>query len=177
MRFTIHERKIKVPEDIKNYAEKKLGKLDRYFQEDSDVSITFSELKGRQTVEVTIKQSGVIFRAEKTTTDLAASIDEAVLHLERQIRKHKTRLGKRIREDAADKAQMQGKMMDEAMQDDEGIERRKKFVVKPMTVDEAIMQMELLEHQFFVFRNAEDGDTFSVIYKRTNGGFGLIESE
>ena len=94
MKFTIVERKTKISEDLRAYATKKVQKLDRYFPDDSDATLTFAELKGKQTVEVTVKRSGMIYRAEETTSDMYGSIDGAVAKLERQIRKHKTRLGK-----------------------------------------------------------------------------------
>ncbi len=93
MKFTIVERKMKIDDDLRTYALRKVEKLDRYFQQDSDTTLTFSELRGKQTVEVTVRQVGLVVRAEETTSDMFASVDGAVSSIERQIRKHKTRLG------------------------------------------------------------------------------------
>lgn len=103
MKFTIVERKIKIEDELRQYALRKVEKLDRYFQQDSDTTITFSELRGKQTVEITVRQVGLVVRAEETTTDMYASVDGAISSIERQIRKHKTRLEKRLREGAFDK--------------------------------------------------------------------------
>lgn len=174
MKFTIVERKMKIDDDLRQYALRKVEKLDRYFQQDSDTTLTFSELRGKQTVEITVRQAGLVVRAEETTTDMFASVDGAISSIERQIRKHKTRLEKRLREGAFDKlAEQQAALAEE----DFDIVRRKRFEVKPMSVDEAILQMNLLDHQFYFFKNAEDGDAYAVIYKRANGGYGLIEGE
>ena len=103
-----------------------------------------------------------------------ASIDAAVATIERQIRKHKTRLEKRLREGAFDKIAGQQAALAE---DDFDVVRRKRFDVKPMSVEEAILQMNLLDHQFYFFRNSENDNTHAVVYKRAAGGYGLIESE
>lgn len=174
MKFTIVERKAKISDDLRAYATKKVQKLDRYFPDDSDATLTFTELKGKQTVEVTIKRGGMIYRAEETTSDMYGSIDGAVAKLERQIRKHKTRLEKRLRDGAFEKAAAQSAELDA---DEFDVTRHKKFLVKPMSVEEALLQMELLGHQFFFFRNADNDNVHAVVYKRANGGFGLIESE
>lgn len=103
MKFTIVERKMKIDDDLRQYALRKVEKLDRYFHQDSDTTLTFSELRGKQTVEITVRQVGLVVRAEETTTDMFASVDGAISSIERQIRKHKTRLEKRLREGAFDK--------------------------------------------------------------------------
>lgn len=173
MKFTIVERKINIADDLRDYALKKVEKLERYFHKDSTATITFNELRGRQTVEITVNHGGIIFRAEETTTDMYASVDGAISSLERQIRKNKTRLERRLREGAFAKAQA----AEEFIEDDFEIVRRKRFDVKPMTVEEAILQMNLVGHQFFFFQNSDDNNAHSVIYKRAAGGYGLIESE
>ena len=174
MKFTIVERKAKISDDLRAYSTKKVQKLDRYFPDDSDATLTFTELKGKQTVEVTIKRGGMIYRAEETTSDMYGSIDGAVAKLERQIRKHKTRLEKRLRDGAFEKAAAQSAELES---DDFDVTRHKTFVVKPMSVEEAMLQMDLLGHQFFFFRNADNDNVHAVVYKRANGGYGLIESE
>ena len=173
MKFTIVERKMKIDDDLRQYALRKVEKLDRYFQQDSDTTLTFSELRGKQTVEITVRQAGLVVRAEETTTDMFASVDGAINRIERQIRKNKTRLEKRLRQGAFEKAAAHAAEMEEPYE----VVRRKHFEVEAMGVDEAILQMNLLDHQFYFFKNAEDGDAYAVIYKRANGGYGLIEGE
>ena len=173
MKFTIVERKTKISDDLRDYAMKKVEKLDRYFNTDSASVLTFSELKGRQTVELTVKQGALVVRAEETTTDMFASVDGAINRIERQIRKNKTRLEKRLRQGAFEKAAAHAAEMEEPYE----IVRRKHFEVEAMSVDEAILQMNLLDHQFYFFRNADEGDKYAVLYKRANGGYGLIEGD
>ena len=174
MKITIVERKVKIADDLRAYATKKVEKLDRYFQTDATSTITFSELRGRQTVEITVNNKGRIVRAEETTTAMLASVDGAINHIERQIRKNKTRLEKRLRSGAFEKMAAQNADVEEETFE---VIRHKRFAVQDMTVDEAILQMNLLGHQFFFFKNADNGDTPAVIYKRASGGYGLIESE
>ena len=171
MKFTIVERKMKIDDDLRAYALRKVEKLDRYFQQDSDTTLTFSELRGKQTVEVTVRQVGLVVRAEETTSDMFASVDGAVSSIERQIRKHKTRLEKRLREGAFDKIAEQQAALAE---DDFDVVRRKRFDVKPMSVEEAILQMNLIGHSFFAFRNEEKDGAFSVVYRRNDGGYGVL---
>lgn len=174
MKFTIVERKMKIEDDLREYALRKVEKLDRYFQHDSDTTLTFSELRGKQTVEITVRQEGLVVRAEETTTDMYASVDGAISSIERQIRKHKTKLEKRLREGAFDKfAEQQALLTEEEFE----VLRRKRFEVRPMSVDEAILQMNLIGHQFYFFRNADESDVHCVVYKRASGGYGLIEGE
>lgn len=176
MKITIVERKMQISDELRDYAIKKVTKLDRYFQKDTSATITFSELKGRQTTEVTVYYNGIVFRAEETTTDMFASVDGMIRSIERQIRKNKTRLEKKLREGAFDKAAANDASMAEYVEDNYDVVRRKKFDVVPMSVEEAILQMNLLGHQFFFFKNAESDDAPAVIYKRADGGYGLIES-
>ena len=176
MKITIIERKMQISDELRDYATKKITKLDRYFQKDTSATITFSELKGRQTAEVTVRHNGMVFRAEETTTDMFASVDGMIRSIERQIRRNKTRLEKKLREGAFDKAAANDASLAEYVEDTYEIVRRKHFDVVPMTVEEAILQMNLVGHQFFFFKNAEDDDMPAVIYKRAAGGYGLIES-
>ena len=173
MKFTIVERKTKISDDLRNYAMKKVEKLDRYFSTDSSSVLTFSELKGRQTVELTVKQGALVVRAEETTTDMFASVDGAINRIERQIRKNKTRLEKRLRQGAFEKAAAHAAEMEEPFE----VVRRKHFDVEAISVEEAILQMNLPDHQFFFFKNADEGGGYAVLYKRANGGYGLIEGD
>ncbi|MGN1015231.1 MAG: ribosome hibernation-promoting factor, HPF/YfiA family [Butyricicoccus sp.] len=177
MKITIVERKFQASEQLRDYVTKKVTKLDRYFHKDTTATVTLSELKGRQTAEITVRHDGIVFRAEETTTDMFASVDGMISSIERQIRKNKTRLEKRLREGAFEKAVANETSMADYIEDNYDVVRRKKFAVTPMSVEEAILQMNLLNHQFFFFLNAEENNTPAVIYKRAAGGYGLIESD
>lgn len=167
---------IELTDALKKQAEKKLSKLDRYFHEEIKGKITFSTLKGSKTAEVTIFLPGTILRSEETTDDMYASIDRAVDVLERQVRKYKTRLKKRyqnndtIRFDNFEQT-LPGKGDEGA---DAQIIKRKQFDLKPMSAEEAILQMELLNHNFFIFLDGDTGKV-SVLYKRKDGNYGQIE--
>ena len=177
MKFTITEKKVQVTAELREYAEKKIGKLDRFFKTESEAFITFTTMRGRHIAEVTLKNNGMFYRVTEATGDMHASIDSAVGAIERQIRKHKTRLEKRLRDGVFDK-EIPSVSFDAADDDepDFKIVRTKAFAVKPMTPEEAILQMNLLEHEFFVFKNQNHDDAFSIVYKRKQGGFGLIET-
>lgn len=176
MKFVFTDKKVNLPNKVHAYAEKKVGKLDRYFKTEADASITFSVEKDRNVCEVTVRAGSMIFRASESTSDMFASIDSAVATLERQIRKNKTRLAKRLREDAFERTVDEvSTFVPEPEEEEFQIVRTKKFPLKPMTVEEAILQMNLLEHTFFAFRNEDSDGAFAVVYKRNDGGYGLIE--
>ena len=176
MKFVFTDKKVTMPAKVHAYAEKKVGKLDRYFKSEADASITFSVEKDRNVCEVTVRAGSMIFRASESTSDMFASLDSAVATLERQIRKNKTRLAKRLREDAFERSlEDVSSFVPEPEEEEFEILRTKKFPMKPMTVDEAILQMNLLEHSFFAFRNEDSDGAFAVVYKRKDGGYGLIE--
>ena len=180
MKFVFTDKKVNLPNSIHAYAEKKVGKLDRFFKEDATASITFSLEKERlNKVEITIRSSGTIFRVSESTADMRASIDAAVATLERQIRKNKTRLEKRLRQGAfertLDASEITSFAPDEPEEGEYRIVRSKTFPIKPMTRDEAILQMNLLGHSFFAFRDEEADGTFAVVYRRYDGDYGLIE--
>ena len=178
MRFTITEKKVQTTEQLREYAEKKIGKLDRFFKTESEAFITFSMERGRFIAEVTIKNNGMFYRVTEVTSDMQASIDSAVAAIERQIRKNKTRLEKRLREGSLER-DYTPTVMNEFPDEDElefKIVRTKMFPVKPMTPEEAVLQMNLLEHEFFVFKNQNRDDAFSIVYKRRQGDYGLIET-
>ena len=180
MKFVFTDKKVNIPNYIHNYAEKKVGKLDRYFKEDATAAITFSIEKDRNQVEVTIRSSGTIFRVSESSSDMRASIDAAVASLERQFRKNKSRLEKRLRQGAfertIDEAEVASFVPDGPEEGEYRIVRTKTFPIKPMTQEEAILQMNLLDHSFFVFRSSED-DGLSIVYRRKNGGYGLIVTD
>ena len=172
MKFTFTEKRIDATPAMKEYAEKKISKIDKYFKTESEAFVTFSTERGRYIAEVTIKNTGMFYRVKETTGDMCASIDSAVATIERQIRKNKTRLEKRLRTDAFERVVVP--MVDDEPEEDFKVVRNKRFSIQPMGVQEAILQMNLLEHEFFAFRNADEGDAFAVVYKRNDGGYGLI---
>ena len=178
MKFQFLEKKLQIDPAVKTYAEKKVGKLDKFFRQDSEATVAFSTERGRCRVEVTLKNNGMYYRASELTNDMYASIDSACALIERQIRKNKTRLEKKLREGAFEREIKPDYISEEETEEPEEFQivRTKRFSLKPMTPQEAILQMNLLEHQFFAFINMEDNDSFAVVYKRKQGGYGLISA-
>ena len=177
MKFTFTEKKVQVSEELHAYAERKIGKLDRFFKIESEAFITFEIERGRHKVEVTINNNGMFYRVSEITSDMYASIDSAVAAIESQIRKNKGRLDKRLRDGALEREVKPSVSYVGSDEEEEfKIIRTKRFPIKPMTTEEAILQMNLLGHEFFVFRNQDNRGSFSVVYKRKSGGYGLIES-
>ena len=174
MKFQFSEKKVKLPGNVHAYAEKKVMKLARYFDEDAEALIVFSVEKNRNNVELTVHGAGTWFRAHESTSDMFASIDAAIGTIEGQIRKNKTRLARRLRQDAFARTVEETSFTQEESEDDLSIVRVKKFYFAPMTRDEAVLQMNLLEHNFFAFRDEDQGGKFAVVYRRNDGGFGLI---
>lgn len=176
MRFQYAEKKVNLPENVHKYAEKKVMKLERFFGDDADALVTFSVEKNRNNVEITVHAASTYFRASESTSDMFASIDAAVATIERQIRKNKTRLARRLKQDAFTREiDVTSFAPEEPEEDAFVIVRKKEFNMKPMTREEAILQMNLLEHSFFAFRDEDNGGAFAVVYKRADGGYGLIE--
>lgn len=176
MKFTMTEKKVNVSDENKQYAERKIGKLERFFRDEAEAFVTFSTERGRYIVEITIENNGMFYRVSEATGDMRASIDSAEALLERQIRKNKTRLKKHLREGAFEK-EAERSIIVESEEDEYKIVRSKRFPMKPMTPEEAILQMNLLEHEFFAFRNQLSDNAFAVVYKRKNGGYGIITDE
>ena len=178
MKFTFVEKKVNLPKSLHAYAEKKVGKLERYFKTDSEANLVFSVEKDRNKVELTIRSGSTILRVSESTSDMFASVDAAVTSMERQLRKHKTRLEKRLRQDAFERTvdEVSTFVPDVVEESEFEVIRTKKFSIKPMAVDEAILQMNLLGHSFYAFKNDATG-AFAVVYKRNDGGYGLIEDE
>ena len=176
MKFQFREKKVKLPGNVHAYAEKKVMKLERFFEEDAEALIVFSVEKNRNQVELTVHGAGTWFRASESTSDMFASIDAAVGTIEGQIRKNKTRLARRLKQDAFVRSvQEETSFAPDPAEDDLSIVRVKEFYFKPMTREEAVMQMNLLDHNFFAFRDEDNGGTFAVVYKRNDGGYGLID--
>ena len=175
MKFQYSEKRVKLPGNVHQYAEKKVMKLARFFDEDAEALITFSVEKNRNIVELTVHGAGTWFRAKESTSDMFASIDAAIGTIEGQIRKNKTRLARRLKQDAFVRTAEETSFVPEMEEEDLSIVRVKKFPIKPMRREEAVLQMNLLEHNFFAFRDEDNGGAFAVVYKRNDGGFGLIE--
>lgn len=176
MKFQYSEKKVKLPEKVHAYAEKKVMKLARFFEEDAQALIVFSVEKNRNKAELTVHGAGTWFRASESTSDMFASIDAAVSTIEGQIRKNKTRLSRRLRQDAFTRtAQEETSFAPEEAEETLTLTKTKSFYFKPMTREEAILQMNLLDHNFFAFRDEDNGGTFAVVYKRNDGGYGLID--
>lgn len=180
MNYNIRGENIEVTGAIRDYVEKKINKLKRYFDTppSSEVHVNLSVYNDEQEIEVTIPMTNLLLRAEETHNDLYAAIDLVVDKLERQIRKHKTKVNRKFRQKGAPKhifAELE-KEAAEARNEEDDIEivRTKRFNLKPMDSEEAILQMDMLGHAFFVFTNASSGDT-NVVYRRKDGKYGLIE--
>ena len=173
MKFQFSEKKIKLPENVHAYAEKKVMKLARYFEEDAQALIVFSVDKNWNKVELTVHGAGTWFRAKESTSDMFASIDAAVGTIEGQIRKNKTRLARRLRKDAFTRSVDETSFAEDTEEPME-IVRVKEFEFDAMTQEEAVLQMNLLGHNFFAFRDQDHGGRFSVVYRRDDTGFGVI---
>ena len=172
MKLTFIGRQMTVGEDQKVLAAKKLAKLDKFFGPDGEATVTFRYKKDKEIIEITIPYGGVLFRSEEEDVTFQNALDSALDTLTRQIRKNKTRLEKRLREGAFP----EGEAAEEEEETFFDI-RTKTFPAKPMSVDEAILQMNLLEHQFFAFSNAEDDNRTCVVYRRKDGAYGLLIPE
>lgn len=177
MRVTVIGKNINVTPALKEIIEKKISKLDRYFNPDVEARATLSVQRNRQIFEVTIPFNGVVLRCEEATDDMYKSIDLVVSKLERQIRKQRTKLSRKNHES------LRFAQLDEVavgasndIEENGKIVKVKKFGVKPMSVEEAVLQMELIGHNFFLFQDSEDNKV-NVIYKRKDGDYGLLEPD
>ena len=178
MKFVFTDKKVNLPNKVHAYAEKKVGKLDRYFKADAEAAIVFSVEKDRNQVEVTVRSGGTVYRVSESTSDMFASIDAAVSSIERQIRKNKARLEKRLRENAFERTvDEQSSFVPDEPEEEFKVVRTKKFPIRPMSVEEAILQMNLVDRTFFAFRDADADGAFAVVYRRNDGGYGLIADE
>ena len=177
MKFTIIGRKMEVTDKVRDYVEKKLSKLDKFFKEDSEARVVLGTIKENEYIEASIYAGGMIYRAEVADSDVLAAIDRIVDVIERQIRKNKTRLAKRIKKDAAlDNVLISGSNYTEGEDKTEfEVVKTKRFIIKPMSVEEAILQMNLLGHNFFIFKNMET-DEMNIVYKRKDKKYAVIES-
>ncbi|MDI3328445.1 MAG: ribosome-associated translation inhibitor RaiA [Alicyclobacillaceae bacterium] len=187
MRIHVRGDNLAVTDALKDYAVRKVGRLEKYFEApaDQDVYVTLSVLRGQHKVEVTMTLGGIVFRAEEKSGDMYSSLDLVVDKLVSQIERHKTKINRRFRQEgirtllkesvSESASDLRGDAPPEKEETGEVV-RVKRFPVKPMQVEEAILQMDLLGHDFFVFANAET-DQVNVVYRRKDGHYGLIEPE
>ena len=178
MRVEFLGKNMQVTDSMRERVIEKLGKFDKYFQSDVLATVSFSHIRTQQTCEITVSlKHDAYLRVEETTHDMYNSIDKAIDKLERQVRKHKTALRNRyVTNDSIRYAEINDVQPDEHHEEEPEIEivRTKNFPIKPMDAQEAVMQMRLLGHNFFVFLNGET-EQVNVVYQRKNGGYGLIE--
>ncbi|OUS75123.1 ribosomal subunit interface protein [Paenibacillus sp. MY03] len=179
MNYNIRGQRFQVTDALRDYVEKKLSRLERYFESPitSEINVTLSVTKAQHTVEVMIPLVGVMLRAEDKSEDMYASIDMVVDKLERQIRKYKTKVNRKFRQGSGVRAlfREEGSAVS-VLEEEEDLElvRTKRHILKPMDVEEAILQMNMVGHNFFVFANAESKEV-NVVYRRSDGKYGLIE--
>ena len=172
MKTTIVARKMDLTPGLKEYIETKLEKLNKFFDDDSEAKITMSVEKNRQKIEATIYSRDTIYRVEQSTSDMYVTMDKIIDDMERQIRKHKTRLEKRLRQDAFVDMGVYDIPVEE--ESEFNIIKTKSLTTKPMSNEEAILQMNLLGHSFFVYKNSETEQN-NIVYKRKDGNYGVIE--
>lgn len=176
MKIILSGRNISITDALRNQVDKKVKKLDRYFKPETEAQVTLSVEKNRHIVEVTIPFNGNVLRGEESTDNMYASIDLVLDKLERQIHKHRTKLSKSIKQNAFKEKPLFIKDIEIDGYAEPEIVKTKRFAIKPMVAEEAMLQMELVGHSFYVFTNAET-DEVNVLYKRNDGNYGLIEPE
>ena len=175
MRVTVIGKNINVTPALREIVEKKISKMDKYFEPNVTARATLTVQKNSQIFEVTIPFNGVILRCEESTDDMYKSIDLVEAKLERQIRKQRTKLQRR-NNDSLRFTNFEPLTVEENEEKDGDIVKVKRFYIKPMSPEEAMLQMELIEHNFFVYRDA-DSNNVNVIYKRKDGNYGLLEPD
>ncbi len=170
MKMTITAKKMQIPQKFTEYAEERLSaKLDKFFGDEADAKITMSAHKNLIVIELTVTYNNMIYRAEQSAIDKEDALDASIDKIIRQIRKNKTRVEKKLKE-----AAFASYMEDPIYEAEHEVVRRKKFVMHAMDLDEAILQMDLLGHSFFMFSNAESGEV-NVVYKRADGKYAVLE--
>lgn len=172
MKLNIMAKKIQIGPSFSEYAEKKLNqKLDKFFEDEAEAKITLNEQRGQIVCELTVRAGSMIYRAEQSAADKNDALDFAIDRIIRKIRRNKTKLGKRIKESALSPDAFEDTVEE---QTEYNVIRRKSFPVRSMTVEEAILQMNMLGHSFFVFLNGEDG-AINVVYRRDDGDYAVLE--
>ncbi len=173
MKTTITAKKMQVPQNFSEYAESKINaKLSKFFGDEAEAKIVMSELKNKIILELTVKYNSIIFRSERTAVNKNDALDEAIDKIIRQIRKNKTKVEKKLKDSAFKEA------FAEPVEDmsDYNVIKEKKFKLRPMDVEEAILQMNMLGHTFFMFMNAQTGN-INVVYKRADGNYAVLEPD
>jgi putative sigma-54 modulation protein len=174
MKMNVRGKNIEITPALREYVEKRVGKITKYFDALGDISAVLKVEKGHHIVEVTVPINGMLLRGEESTNDMYTSIDLVVDKIEKQIEKYKTKISRKLRTGT-----FKGELVpnfSESDNEDYKLVRTKRFAVKPMAAEEAIMQMDLIHHDFFVFMNS-DTEEVNVIYRRKDGNYGLIEPE
>ena len=174
MKITYTARKVTLRDNFKERVEKKLSKFQKIFSEDAEASVVVTVEKIRQTVEITIRDNGMIYRVENSQAEMNDALDTVTDMLSRQLRKNKTKLSRRLREGSIDDLVVGDNAEPEDVEDDYHLVRRKMVPVKPITVDEAILQMNMIGHKFYMFVNADTNEA-NVVYQREDGAYGLLE--
>ncbi len=176
MKITYTARKVNLRENFKDRVEKKLVKFEKLFSDDAVANVVVTLEKNRQTVEITIRDNGMVYRVESTMPEMNDALDKVTDMLMRQIRKNKTKLAKKIKSGSIDDFVMQTapEESDETEDDEYKVVRKKQVLIKPISIDEAILEMNMVNHSFFMFINAET-DEVNVVYKRADGGYGVLE--
>ncbi len=173
MKITITAKKMQIPQNFTDYAEKRINlKLDKFFGSDADAKVVLSEIKNEMVIELTVRYNGMIYRAEQSAVDKNTALDSAIDKIIRKIRKNKTRVEKKLRDNAFRESFTEP--VEEQV--DYEIIKHKKFKMRPMDIEEAILQMNLLGHNFFMFTNATTGDV-NVVYKREEGNYAVLEPD
>ena len=172
MKLNIMAKKIQIGPSFSEYAEKKLNqKLDKFFEDEAEAKITLAEQKGQIVSELTVRAGSMIYRAEQSAVDKNDALDAAIDKIIRKIRKNKTKLGKRIKESALSPDAFTDTVEE---QTEYNVIRTKSFQLRPMSVEEAILQMNMLGHSFFLFLNGENG-AINVVYRREDGNYAVLE--
>ncbi|MGN0559093.1 MAG: ribosome hibernation-promoting factor, HPF/YfiA family [Acutalibacteraceae bacterium] len=175
MKITYTARKVNLRDNFKERVEKKLSKFDKIFSDDAQAAVVVTLEKNRQTVEVTIRDNSMVYRAESTMPEMNDALDRVVDVIAGKLRKNKTKLSKRLREGTLDDLIVT--TPDEEIEETEfEIVRKKQIMLKPVTVDEAILQMNMVNHSFYMFVNADTG-AVNVVYRRNDGAYGLLEAD
>lgn len=174
MKITYTARKVNLRDNFKERVEKKLSKFNKLFSEDATANVVVTLEKNRQTVEITIRDHSMVYRAESTMPEMNDALDRDIEIIKRRIRKNKTKLEKRIKSGNIETIIADLPADDEPAEDEYNVVRKKQVLVKPVTVDEAILEMNMINHDFYMFINADTSE-LNVVYKRANGDYGLLE--
>ena len=175
MKFTIIGRKLNVTDKVRDYVEKKLGKLDKFFKDESEARVVLGTIKDNEYIEASIYAGGMIYRAEASDREILAAIDKIVDLIERQIRKNKTKMSKKNVRSKVVEINVDFDFEEKEEENSSKIVKRKVLEMKPMSEEEAILQMNLLDHEFFVFEDDKEGN-LCILYKRKDGDYGPIET-